>query len=630
MNGTKCEALPISVNLQAKQSSNLLGLFAVLIFLCFASFANAQEVFKVHGISKFGELKYGPDFKHLDYVNPDAPKGGEFSRWDIGAFDSLHAYISKGAASRYSSVPFEALMVRTLDEPDSYYGLLAESLEYPEDYKWAIFNLRPEARFSDGSPLTAEDVVYSHNLFTEKGIPSVQTFFAETIESVEALDDHRVKFTFTEGNNTRDMVMLVAGTIVFSKEWWSTRDFAETTLDPVLGSGPYVYERIEPGKTIVFRRNENYWGKDLPINVGQNNFDTIRIEYYADATAAFEGFKAGETLFRNENSSLKWSRDYNFPAIENGWAVMAELPNGKVGVAQGFYFNMRRAPFDDIRVRQALGLMLNFEWSNKTLFFNLYSRVDSFYENSDLEAKGEIPDDERAILEPLAEYFPETVFTEPAYSPPVSSEQQVDRAQIRAAGKLLDEAGWTVGDDGMRRNAQGEVLAVEFLNYAPAFDRILNPYIENLKMLGVDAVHTRIDPTQYSERVRSHDFDMISTIYGNGLTPGLGLQQWYGSENADVPSRNRTGLKNEGIDQLIDIIIASENRDELNLNTRALDRALRSMHMWVGGWYKGVHTLSYYDMYRHPENLPPYALGEMSIWWYDAERGEELKAEGAF
>lgn len=633
-NTPRQERAPATLSIPARTDYRLLVhywlVLALALLLVNVSGLNAQEITKAHGISKFGELKYAEDFQYLDYVNPDAPKGGEYSTWAFGSFDSMHPFITKGRPAVGASIQFEPLMTGTSDEPDSLYGLIAESLEYPADHSWVIFNLRPEARFSDGSPVTAEDVVFSHNILAEKGIPSIQTFFAETFQSVEALDTNRVKFTFTEPSETNDLVMQAASTLVFSKAWWEGRDFEESTLDAPMGSSEYILESMDVGKTVVYRRRDDYWGKNLPINVGRSNFDRLRFEYYADPTAAFEGFKAGETTFRNENSSLKWAQDYNFPAVEKGWVRKVELPDGNLGSAQGFFYNLRRAPFDDIKVREALGLMFNFEWANQTLFFGLYERVDSFYENSVLEAKGEIPADEAAILEPFREFFPESLFSEPAQTPPVSGINQVDRAQVRAAGALLDEAGWTVGEDGLRRNADGEVLAIDILNNSPAFDRVINPFVENLKRLGVDATHTRVDSAQYTERRRSHDFDMLVTTYGNNLTPGLGIKQWYGSENADVPSRNIAGLKNEGIDALLDIVIASKTREELNLNTRALDRALRSLHIWIPQWYKDVHTVAYLDVYRHPENLPPFALGVTDFWWYDAERAEQLRAEGAF
>ncbi|MBL4872346.1 MAG: ABC transporter substrate-binding protein [Rhodobacteraceae bacterium] len=609
---------------------NWLGLGATIAILMLATIASAQEITKSYGISKFGELKYAEDFEYLDYVNPDAPKGGEYSTWAFGSFDSFHPYIAKGRAAIGASIQFESLMVGTADEADSMYGLLAESLEYPSDYSWAIFRLRPEAKFSDGSPVTAEDVVFSQNILQEKGIPSIQTFFAEAYESVEALDPLTVKFTFREPSETNDMVMQAASTTVFSKAWWEGRDFAESTLDVPMGSSEYILESMDIGKTVVYRLRDDYWGKDLPINIGRSNFATLRFEYYADPTAAFEGFKAGETTFRVENSSLKWAQDYNFPALEKGWVQKTELPDGNIAQAQGFFYNIRKAPFDDIRVRQALGMMFNFEWSNETLLFGLYERVNSFWGNSDLEAQGTIPADELAILEPFRDLLPESVFTQTTYIPPKSGTQQLDRSQVRAAGKLLDDAGWLVGDDGMRRNAEGVALAIDILNNSPAFDRIINPYVENLKTLGVEATHTRVDSAQYTERRRSFDFDMLVSTYGNSITPGLGLKQWYGSENADVPSRNIAGLKNEAIDALVEIVISSETREELNLNTRALDRALRALHIRVPQWYKNVHTVAYLDVYKHPENLPPYSLGDTDFWWYDADRAAELKAAGAF
>ncbi len=521
-------------------------------------------------------------------------------------------------------------MVGTADETDSMYGLLAESMEYPDDYSWVIFNLRPEARFSDGTPVTADDVVFSHNILAEKGIPSIQIFFAETFKSVEALDDHRVKFTFTEPSETNDLVMQAASSTVFSKKWWEGRDFAESTLEPPVGSAEYILDSMDVGKTIVYRRRDDYWGKDLPINIGRSNFDKLRFEYYADPTAAFEGFKAGETTFRTENSSLQWATGYDFPALEKGWVVKGELPDGDIGQAQGFIYNTRRAPFDDVRIRKALGMAFNFEWSNETLFYGLYDRVNSFWQNSDLEAKGMPSPEELAILEPLREFLPAEVFTEPAYIQPVSGTQQLDRRHIRTAGALLDDAGWLVGDDGLRRNSNGEILAIDILNYSPLFDRIINPFVENLERLGVQATHTRVDSAQYTERQRSRDFDLLISTYGNSLTPGLGITQWYGSENAGPDTRNIAGVNNEGIDKLLETVIASKTRDELNTATRALDRTLRAMHIWVPQWFKSVHTVAYYDYYRHPENLPPFSLGDTDFWWADMDAYEKLKEAGAF
>ncbi|MBL4807739.1 MAG: ABC transporter substrate-binding protein [Rhodobacteraceae bacterium] len=608
---------------------SVLGLAALLTLL--AGCARAQDDITIsHGISTFGELKYDADYPYLDYVNPDAPFGGEYSTWAFGSFDSMNPYIVKGSAAASSSIFIETLMTGTADESGSVYGLIAETLEYPSDKSWVIFNLRPEARFSDGTPVTADDVVFTHNVFVEKGIPSYRAIVGAQIASVEALDTYRVKFTFFEPSTSNENLMLAAGTSVLSAAQFENRDFAESTLDPILGTGPYVLQNLDVGKQLVYVYNPDYWGADLPINIGQNNFETIRFEYYADPTAAFEGFKAGAYTFRTENSSQAWAENYTFPAVENGWVVTEELANGNIGRAQGFFFNTRRGKFSDPRVREAIGMAFNFEWSNRTLFFGLYKRVNSFWQNSPLEAMGDIPADELAILEPFRDQLPAKVYDEPAYIYPVSGDNQIDRRLIRAAGALLDDAGWTI-QDGVRKNANGEQLTIEFLNYSPLFDRIINPYLENLERLGIEAINNRVDTAQYSERVDSFDFDVMISTYANGLTPSLGLRQWYGSENADVPSRNRAGLKNEAIDALVELIISAENRDELNLRTRALDRALRALHIWVPQWFKDVHTVAYWDVYEYGDvTLAPYALGVSSWWWYSEEKAAALIEAGAF
>ncbi len=596
-----------------------------------ATRAQDEHITISHGISKFGELKYGPDFTHLDYVNPDAPHGGEFSTWAFGTFDSLNRYITKGTAASSGAIFIESLMAGTADEPDSMYGLLAETIEYPDSREWAIFHLRPEAHFSDGSPVTAQDVVFTHELLMEKGIPAYRASVGPEIASIEALDDHTVKFTFANPDpNSNENLLLAAGSSVFSKAYWDNadHDFSESSLEPMLGSGPYLLDSMDVGRQLVYRYDPNYWGADLPINVGQNNFETIRFEYFADSTAAFEAFKSGVFLFRSENSSQKWAQDYDFPAINDGYIRKEEIYDGNIGAAQGFFFNLRRDKFDDPRVREAIGMAFNFEWSNRALFFGLYRRVDSFWENSELEAKGEIPADELAILSPFREYLRAEVFDEPVYSPPVSSEDQIDRRVIRAAGKLLDEAGWTI-QDGVRKNAEGEQLTLEIMNRSPAFDRIINPFIENLELLGIAATNDRIDTSQYVERARNFDFDMMISTYGNSLTPGLGLRQRFGSESAMVPSRNLVGLQNEGIDQIVELAIAAQSREELNVVIRALDRALRAEHIWVPQWFKDVNTVAYWDVYEYPDpTLSPYALGASSWWWWSEEKAQRLRDAG--
>ena len=608
---------------------------AVTTAICLAvatSLPASADVITAHGISTFGELKYGADFEHLDYVNPDAPKGGEISLWGFGSFDSMHPYSTKGRSGQYSSIFFESLLEGSSDEPDSVYGLVAESLEYPEDRSEVIFNMRPEARFSDGSPLTAADVVFSYEVLRDKGLPSFRAVIEKQIESAEALGPHRVKFTFKDGVPTRDLPQTAGGLPIFSKAYYETSgaDFEESTLTPAIGSGPYVLESIDVGQQIIYKRNPDYWGKDLPINRGRHNFDTIRIEYFADYNSAFEGFKAGTYSFRSEASSKIWATAYDFPAIEKGWVVKDTPPDGTLSSGQSFLLNLRRERFQDIRVRKAIGMMFNFEWSNKTLFYGIYARMQSFWENSYLKASGMPQAGELAFLTPLADILPPGVLDSPAVTPPISSERQLDRKKLRAASTLLDEAGWPVSDDGMRRNAAGDTLKLEFLNDSQSFDRVINPFVENLRKLGVDAVHTRVDNAQATERERNFDFDIVTGNFRTSLTSGAGLKQYFGSETADISIFNLAGYKSEAADRLIENVIAAEDRETLNDATRALDRVLRAEVFWVPQWFRNTHNIAYYDMYRYPDTLPPYALGVLDFWWFDQDAYARLKAEGAF
>jgi len=607
---------------------------ALLILATFTLAARAETVITAHGISTFGDLKYPADFAHLDYVNPDAPKGGEISQWAFGGFDSMNPYSVKGRAGQLSSAMYESILTGTADEIGATYCLLCETLEYPEDRSWVIFNLRPEARFSDGSPLTAEDVAFSYETFLTKGLTDFRTVFAEQVQGVEVLGPRRVKFTFKPGVPTRDLPATVGGLPILSKADYikNNRDMEASSLEPFLGSGPYVLERMETGKTLVYRRNPDYWGQDLPINRGQNNFDAIRIEYYADYNAAFEGFKAGTYTFRNEASSISWATGYDFPAVVNGQVVKVALPSGAKASGQAFLFNLRRPQFQDPRVREAIGLMFNFEWANATLFYGLYARIDSVWENSWLEAEGVPSPEEVAILQPLVDQglLPASILTDPPVMASVSGDRQMDRGNLRKASALLDEAGWTVGEDGLRRNAAGETLRLEIINDSQTFDRVINPYVENLRALGVDAKMTRIDNAQRISRTRppEYDFDMAVGNATSTYFSGSELKQYYGSATADVSSFNMMGLKSPAVDALIEVVMAAKTKDELTVATKALDRALRLERFWVPQWYKNTHTVAYYDMFEHPETLPPYALGELSFWWYNADKAEALKASG--
>jgi microcin C transport system substrate-binding protein len=384
------------------------------------------------------------------------------------------------------------------------------------------------------------------------------------------------------------------------------------------------------GRSLTYGRNPNFWGADLPINLGRNNFDSIRIEYFADGDTAFEAFKAGEYTFRVENSSLSWATGYDFPGIQNGSVIKAELPNGSLPSAQSFIFNLKRSQFQDPAVREAIRLMFNFEWSNETLFYGLYDRVESFWANTEMEAKGTPTPEEIAVLQPLVDQglLDAAILTDEVTMAPTSNANQLDRGNLRSASALLNDAGWIAGDDGIRRK-DGKTLDVAFLESSPAFDRVINPYVENLKRLGVNAKLDRVDPAQETERTRSGDWDIVTHSFSMQLEPGTELKQWFGSETAEDSSRNLMGLADPAVDSLIDTVVAAQTADDMHAATRALDRVLRAKGFWVPEWFKAVYTVAYYDMFEHPENLPPYALGETDFWWFNADKAEALKASGA-
>ena len=605
------------------------GTLAAALIAC-ASQAASQDVIESHGISTFGNLKYPAEFSHLDYVNPDAPKGGEIAVWAPGTFDSMNPYSRKGRAGALSSVFFETLLMGTADEISAAYCLICESMEYPEDRTWVVFNMRPEARFSDGTPLTAEDVKFSYEIFLEEGLISFRRILAKAVDTVEVESPYRIKFTFKTDEPTRDYPSLVGGLPIFSKAWFESTGamLDESRLEPAVGSAPYVLGELEINRRLVYKRNEDYWGDHLPINQGRNNFDAIRIEYFGDTVAAFEGFKGGAYTFRAENLSRQWATAYDFPAIDNGWVAKKTFHDGDKASGQSFVFNLRRDKFTDIRVREALGLMFNFEWSNQTLFYGLYARIHSFWENSDRAATGLPSEAELRLLNPLRDQLPPEVFTEPAVLAPPSGERQLDRGNLRRASELLDEAGWLIEDDGIRRNSEGKVLEVEFLEDSPTFARIINPYVENLQQLGVAATLSQVDPAQYTDRVRNHNFDVIVDSFAVSLEPGDGLKQYFGSQNIDGVF-NSMGLANPAVDTLIDHVLAAETEEELVTAVHALDRVLRSLKFWVPQWYRNFHTVAYYDIFEYPENLPPYALGNMDFWWFNQQKYDALVEAGA-
>jgi microcin C transport system substrate-binding protein len=608
--------------------------FLAGVVVCIAplvSTARAETVIKAHGISTFGDLKYPAGFAHYDYVNPDAPKGGRMTFLGTGAsqtFDSLNAFILKGEAAQGLSLIYDSLLSSAPDEPDSAYGLIAESLEYPEDRSWVIFNMRPEARFADGQPITAEDVVFTYEVLLEKGAPSYKIVLKD-IEKVEALDPHKVKFTFRAAASTRDLPALAGGLSILPKHYYQTVPFEDSTMVPPVGSGQYVVKSADPGRSIEYCRNPDYWGKDLPVNIGTANFECYVYEYFADRTAAFEAFKAGGYLFHQEFVSLNWATGYDFPALTKGWVRKEELDDNTPSGTQGFWFNLRREKFADPRVREAIGLMFNFEWTNETLFYGLYKRTDSFFENSPMQAEGVPAGDELAVLEPFRDQLPPEVFTEPAVVPPTSGKTQLDRGNMRRASALLDEAGWTAGADGLRRNAKGETLSVELIDDSQSIARVINPFVSNLQKLGVAATFNLVDAAQMQQRQEDFEYDLMPGRFSMSFSPSIELRQMFSAESATVAgSANFSGVADPVVDALIEKVIQSKTREELDVRARALDRVLRAKRIWVPNWYSGKYLVAYWDVFGKPAKQPPFTRGD-ALWWADDEKLGLLKSQGA-
>jgi microcin C transport system substrate-binding protein len=580
-----------------------------------------------HGLSAFGDLAYPADFKNFNYVNPDAPKGGTFSLvgWGgVATFNSLNSFILKGDAAQGLELLFDSLMTRAADEPDAVYGLVAESAEVADDRMSVTFKLRPEAKFNDGSPVTADDVVFSFDTLKAKGHPIYAQTLAD-VEKAEALDPATVRYTF-KGTLVRDLPLTVAGLPIFSKAYYSTRDFAATTMEPPLGSGPYKIGKVSQGRTIEYVRNPDYWAKDLPVSRGRWNFDTIRYEYFRDRTAGLEAFKAGAYDFREEFTSKVWATEYDFPAIKEGKVKKEVLPDETPSGTQGFFINTRREQFKDPRVRKALGLAFDFEWANRYLFHDLYSRTQSYFENSTLKAVGEPSEAEHKLLDQLGvPVSPETLG--PAELPPVSDGSGQDRKLLLQASKLLDDAGWKI-EDGVRINDKGEKLEVEILNFEEAFERVNAPYVKNLQLLGIDAKMRMVDPAQYQQRMKNFDFDITTERYTMRDTPGVELRSYFGSEAAKIDgSLNLAGISDPAVDALIERVIGAKSRDELTMASRALDRVLRAGKYWVPHWYKPSNNIAYWDKFSRPETKPRYDRGVLDTWWYDKDKAAKLEAK---
>ena len=579
-----------------------------------------------HGLSAFGSLKYPADFEAFDYVKADAPKGGRLSMIGTAGritFNSFNNYILKGDAAQGLTLLFDSLMARAWDEPDAVYGLVAESVELAPDRSTATFYLRPEAKFADGTPIKAEDVVFSLDTLKEKGHPNIQQPLKD-VTKAEALDDLTVRYSF-KGERTRDLPLLVATQPIFSKAYYSENEFDSSNLSKPLGSGPYEIADFKQGTYVLYRRRPDYWAKDLPVNRGRYNFDELRYEYFRDRTAELQALKASAYDLREEFTSRDWATAYDIPQVRSGRLQLLELPDKRPSGAQGFFINTRRPKFQDTRVRRALAYAFDFEWTNRNLFYGLYTRTNSFFENSEMMANGKPSAAELALLEPYRDKLPDEVFEE-AYMAPVSDGTGQDRRNLRKASQLLNEAGWTI-HGGQRKNEKGEPLRIEFLIFAPGFERIIAPYVKNLKLLGIDASIRRVDPSQYEQRVKDFDFDIAVQRYALQLTPGVELRNFWGSGAARMSgSFNLSGIDDPVVDALIEKVIEAKSREQLETATAALDRVLRAGHYWVPHWYKAAHNIAYWDKFSRPETKPLYDRGVIETWWYDDAKAAKLAA----
>lgn len=591
--------------------------------------AAAAEERETHGISAFGDLKYPPDFRHFDYVNPDAPKGGVFSH--VGStrafnqnfltFNSLNSFILRGDAALGMEMTFATLMVRALDEPDAMYGLAARSVRISPDGLTYRFLMRRGTVFHDGSPLTAHDVAFSLNILKEKGHPIILQFMRDVV-GAEAPDDETVVVRFAP-HRARDVPLFVASLPIFSRAYYASRPFDESTLDVPLGSGPYRVGRLSPGRFIEYERVKDWWGADLPAMRGQNNFDVIRYEYFRDRDVAFEAFTAKTYLFREEFTSRIWATRYDFPAIRDGRVKREVLPDETPSGAQGWFINTRREKFKDRRVREALIWAFDFEWTNKNIMYGSYERTHSVFQNSDMMARGKPSPDEIELLTPFRGKVPDEVFGEP-FVPPVSDGSGQDRRLLRRAAQLLQEAGCSVRD-GRRLTPNGEPLTIEFLIEEPTFQPHHMPFIKNLAVLGIEASLRIIDPAQMQKRRNDFDFDITVQRFSFSSTPGDSLRSFFSSQAARLPgSQNLAGIADPAIDAMIERIIAAESRPALIVACRALDRLIRAGRYWVPHWYKASHWLAYWDVFARPATKPRYGRGIPETWWYDTEKAARL------
>jgi microcin C transport system substrate-binding protein len=593
----------------------------VFLFLSFVAPLYAQTA--QNGLALHGDPKYPTGFTHFDYVNPDAPKGGDLHLSAIGTFDTVNPFTLKGVAADGAGAIFETLMAASTDEPSSQYGWIAETVTIASDRTWVSYKLRPEAKFQDGTPITPEDVIFSFETLRDKGHPFYRSYYKDVIKS-EKIGPHEVRFTFRDATNT-ELPLIMGQLPVFAKHTWDGKDFAATTLDPIIGSGPYKIDSMSPGRTITFVRDANWWGKDLPANKGRFNFDRIVYDYYLDDTVALEAFLAGRYDFRAENMAKHWSLDYNTDAVKQGLIKKQEIKNELPAGMQAWVFNMRRPLFKDKRVREAINEAFDFEWSNKNFAYGAYARTQSYFENSELAASGLPSPDELKILEPYRGKIADEIFTKPFELPKTDGSGDI-RDNLRKAADLLKEAGWTM-KNGVLTNAQGQPFTFEIIANEPMFERWTEPFIRNLERLGMKVTLRTVDTSQYQNRLDDFNFDMTVSVFAQSVSPGNEQYDMWGSSKADVKgSHNLIGIRDPVVDALVDKVVHANSREDLITACRALDRVLLSQYYVVPHWHIGTWRIAYWDKFGQPSIEPKYGLAYVDTWWIDASKIGKINA----
>ncbi|WP_075179046.1 extracellular solute-binding protein [Neptunomonas phycophila] len=590
-------------------SYSLKKLIVVAGLVCYSSFTLAAPS---HGIAMHGDLKYSSDFTHFDYTNPDAPKGGSVKQWALGTFDSFNSFIIKGTPADGLGLIYDTLTSQSTDEPFSEYGLIAKTIDVADDNSSVTFVLNKNAKFSDGEPVTANDVAFTFKTLTTEGSPVYRIYYGD-VKDVVIVDEHTIRFEFKSTKNA-ELPLIIGQLPVLPEHYWKNKDFNAPTLDKPVGSGPYMLDSYEAGRSITYKRNPNYWGADIPVNKGRYNFDFITYDYYRDTTVSLEAFKAGEYDFRQETSSKNWATSYVGPMFDNGQIIKAEIPHSRPTGMQAFVFNTRRDIFSNPDVRKALSYAFDFEWTNKNLFYSAYARTNSYFSNSEMAAEQPITPQETALLEPFKDQLPSEVFTD-VFKAPVYDGSGNNRRELRTALRLLKSAGWELKNGKLLNKETGQAFTFEILLVQKEFERIVAPMLKNLKQMGIEANIRIVDVSQYINRLRDFDFDMVVSSFGQSSSPGNEQREFWGSYNADMKgSRNIIGIKNPVVDALIEKIIEAPSRQELVYRTRALDRVLQWNYYVIPQFHSTSYRIAYKPFFGMPKTRPLYDIG-FDTWW---------------